>query len=188
MATPGAEPALVERLQDDSPRCRAVRSLAAEPLMTDSDREHGARRGYKPKDDEDMNPNFNLVGPGFSDPGHSAMAGRDFTDADVAGAPKVAVVNETLARYFFGDGARWASGSAWAARGEALDIDDRRSGPGREGGLRARSRCRFVYIPFTQANSRGMTFYVRAAVDAAALADGVRRWWGRSTPPCPSPT
>ena len=51
-----------------------------------------------------MNPNFNGVGPEFfATLGIPLVAGREFTSADALEAPKVAVVNETFARYFFGD-------------------------------------------------------------------------------------
>src|SRR6185295_10210428 len=45
----------------------------------------------------------NGVSPGyFATMGMPLLHGREFSDADVAGAPNVAVVNETMARYFFG--------------------------------------------------------------------------------------
>jgi predicted permease len=45
---------------------------------------------------------FNLVSPGFlRTMGTSLLAGRDFTDADSAGAPFVAMVNETAASRLF---------------------------------------------------------------------------------------
>ncbi len=44
---------------------------------------------------------YNMVGPGyFTTVGIPLLAGREFTDTDVLGAPKVAVVNETFARKF----------------------------------------------------------------------------------------
>ena len=46
----------------------------------------------------------NLVSPGwFSVFGTPIVAGRDFTDSDRKGAPRVAVVNETFARRFLGE-------------------------------------------------------------------------------------
>jgi predicted permease len=45
----------------------------------------------------------NIVSPGFfMTLGTAIVAGRDFTDADAAEAPRVAVVNETLVRSFLG--------------------------------------------------------------------------------------
>jgi predicted permease len=45
-----------------------------------------------------------LVTPGFfATIGTPLVAGRDFTEQDTADAPQVAIVNETLARFFFGN-------------------------------------------------------------------------------------
>lgn len=59
--------------------------------------------GYAARDDEDMNVEHPRVSPGyFSAMGVPLIAGREFTEADRAGTQKVATVNETLARRFFG--------------------------------------------------------------------------------------
>jgi len=47
----------------------------------------------------------NYVSPGyFATLGMTIVRGRDFNDRDTAAAPKVIVVNETMARHYFGDG------------------------------------------------------------------------------------
>ena len=59
--------------------------------------------GYAAREDEDMNVEHPRVSPGyFSAMGVPLIAGREFTEADRAGTQKVAIVNETLARRFFG--------------------------------------------------------------------------------------
>ena len=59
--------------------------------------------GYAARDDEDMNVEHPRVSPGyFSGMGVPLIAGREFTEADRVGTQKVAIVNETLARRFFG--------------------------------------------------------------------------------------
>jgi predicted permease len=46
----------------------------------------------------------NMVTPGYFDTfGIRLLRGRDFTDRDMRGARKVAVINETMARFYFGD-------------------------------------------------------------------------------------
>jgi putative ABC transport system permease protein len=61
--------------------------------------------GYVPRTDEDISFVVNAVTPGyFSTVGTRLLAGRAFTDRDHATAPKVAVVNMTLARKYFGGG------------------------------------------------------------------------------------
>jgi predicted permease len=60
--------------------------------------------GYVPREGEDMTPNANSVTPGyFATLGMPLVAGRDFSETDVAGRPRVAIVNETMARYYFGE-------------------------------------------------------------------------------------
>jgi len=57
--------------------------------------------GFECGPDTDCNARFNVVGPGFfSTLGMPLIAGREFTESDVEGAPEVAVINETFARKF----------------------------------------------------------------------------------------
>ncbi|MBS1855292.1 MAG: ABC transporter permease [Acidobacteria bacterium] len=61
-----------------------------------------AIEGYQPKPDEDMNPWFDTVSPGyFRTLEIPLVAGREFTAADRAGTPRVAIVNEAFARQYF---------------------------------------------------------------------------------------
>ncbi|HKV98934.1 MAG TPA: ABC transporter permease [Vicinamibacterales bacterium] len=55
-------------------------------------------------DIEDSNAEWNIVGPNFFDAvGMRVLAGRDFGPSDTDTAPRVAVVNETMAHRFFAD-------------------------------------------------------------------------------------
>ena len=57
--------------------------------------------GFTPRGDGDDNSRINEVGPDyFRTLGIPLLAGREFTDSDRAGAPKVAVVNEAFVRHF----------------------------------------------------------------------------------------
>jgi predicted permease len=61
--------------------------------------------GYQAKPGEDMDPHFNAASPGYDTAlGLHLLAGRWFTDRDTFDAPKVAVVNESFARRYFGNG------------------------------------------------------------------------------------
>ena len=58
-------------------------------------------QGFKKGPDTDANSRFNEVGPGyFHTIGVPVISGREFSAADVAGAPKVAIVNEAFAKKF----------------------------------------------------------------------------------------
>jgi predicted permease len=57
--------------------------------------------GYATTPDSDVNSRFNAVGAGyFRTLGVPLLAGREFDQRDVLGAPRVAIVNETFARKF----------------------------------------------------------------------------------------
>ncbi len=57
---------------------------------------------YTFRPDESDTVGFNVVSPGYFETlGTAILAGRDFSDRDTAVSPKVAIVNESFARYFF---------------------------------------------------------------------------------------
>jgi len=60
-------------------------------------------QGYKAAEDENMDFETPFISPGyFATLRQPILAGREFTDADTKGRPKVAVVNLALAQRFFG--------------------------------------------------------------------------------------
>ena len=131
--------------------------------------------GVQPKGS--MNLNVNTVGPGFArTTGMRLLAGRDITWADIEGKRRVAVVNEEMARYFFGD----------------LDVVGRRYSPGNRYdtsedfeivGVVSNARYsevrgaypRTAYVPFSaRASLRGLYMHVRASGDPLRLAASAR--------------
>src|SRR5262249_38744693 len=59
--------------------------------------------GYQPRPGEEMAVLFNQVGPQFfATFGTPLLRGREFNTQDTPEAPKVVIVNDRLARYFFG--------------------------------------------------------------------------------------
>jgi predicted permease len=132
--------------------------------------------GYEPKEGEDMNPRFNSVAPGFFDTLRiPIVAGRDLRPTDVLGAPRVAVVNEVFARYFFKDESPIGRRFGVGRRGQGHDVEI--VGVVRDGkaaSLREQTP-RFVYVPYMQEESvGGLTFYVRSAVPPDAAAPRLR--------------
>jgi len=132
--------------------------------------------GYQAKEGEDMNPSVDGVGPRyFETMGIAMVSGREFTERDVKGAPRVAIINETMAKYFFAGtnpiGRRFGFG-----RGSATDIEivgvvrDVRS-------LELRDQApRFLYIPYAQDESvTQLTYYVRTGRDGDSTAVGIRQ-------------
>ena len=69
-------------------------------------RDSGTRirvNGFEPASPKDSTSRFDQVGPGyFSTVGIPLLLGRDFADTDTAHAPRVAVINESMAKFYFG--------------------------------------------------------------------------------------
>ena len=81
-----------------------VASVARYRLMADSPEVQLAIPGYVSAPGEETTAALNLVGPSFFRTMKiPLLAGREFTRADSENAPGVAVVDETLARRYFGD-------------------------------------------------------------------------------------
>ena len=174
----------------------AATSFAAEAVLIGNVAARSVQvQGYEAQQGEDLNPWTNEVGPDyFKTLGIPVLAGREFSARDVDGGPRVAVVNETFVKYFFGsenpigrrfgfraegDPGRWeivgvvkdtAYSQVRPGEGDALD----ELAPGR--GLGLSKQPRVVYTPFMQAEEVDeLTFYLRAApAGAAALPALVR--------------
>jgi putative ABC transport system permease protein len=59
--------------------------------------------GYTPREGEKMGCDVTYITPDyFKTLGIPLLGGRDFNDQDKVGTPKVAIINETFGRYFFG--------------------------------------------------------------------------------------
>ncbi|HET9949016.1 MAG TPA: ABC transporter permease [Longimicrobiales bacterium] len=134
-------------------------------------------QGYEWEPGVDAGSRYNEVGPGyFATLGMPLLAGRDFTDSDVLGAPRVAIVNETFARKFGLDGAN-AVGMRMAAndaRAEELDIEI--VGVARDAKY---SEVKgevppLFFLPYKQnENATYLTFYARTSLDASDVLGAV---------------
>jgi len=107
--------------------------------------------GYRQKEDEDMNAYVDSVGPGyFSTMGIPLLRGREFTASDRAGAPRVAIVSEAFAKYYFKDedpiGRRFAF---FRDKGKMREIVGVVRGSKYEG-VTEKTPPREVYQPFLQ--------------------------------------
>ena len=181
--------ALFQQLQEHLARLPDVRSATASvvPLMTDSNWSSSLRvEGYQAKEDENMNVGVNGVGPGFfATMSQPLVTGREFTINDAASAPKVAIINETMAKYFFGKDNPIGHRIGWS-REKTTDIEI--VGVARDSKtstLRQKAQ-RFVYVPYTQDADVGqMTFYVRARGDASGIGISVRQVAQRVDPNLP---
>ena len=116
----------------------------------------------------------NSVSPGYLDAlGIPLQRGRDFADTDVDGAPKVVIVNETMAARF------WPGEEAIGKRFKFFGDDDFTTviGVARDAKYNAVAEdpTPFIYQPLRQNYSPAAVLHVRAGAGAAALAAAVRR-------------
>ncbi len=125
-------------------------------------------QGYVPRAGQELAPvGIEPVGPGyFTTMGIAILLGRDFTAADRADATKVAVINETMARYYFGTAnplGRLFSMPGYRGDPSWLEIvavvKDAKYHDLRE------QASPMAYISLFQAPESGLTFEVRTAMN-----------------------
>jgi predicted permease len=111
------------------------------------------------------------------------LAGRDFTAADRENAPRVALVNQTLARELPGGGA--AVGQRIRMAGEKDDLEIVGViGDARYASLRDPAP-RTLYLPYRQHRQHRMTFALRVPGDPASVAAPVRQVMAEIDPKVP---
>jgi predicted permease len=132
--------------------------------------------GYSRDPKADTNSMFNMAGPGyFGKLGIPLINGREFTDRDVAGGPKVAVVNERFAKYFFGNqnpiGRKFGGG-----RGH-VTLDTEIVGVVKDSHYSdvKKTPPRVYYTPWRQSDDTGeISFYVRTALPVDRIMPQIR--------------
>src|SRR5262249_17261676 len=129
--------------------------------------------GYQAKPGERRFLSQNWVAPHyFATFGIPLVMGRDFTFQD-QGRPRVAIVNRTLVRYFFGDGNPIGRRILFDGDSQPYEIvgvvGDAKSGDLRE------QVSRFVYFNSFQTGRNFPQFALRTSVEPEAVADNVRR-------------
>src|SRR4030095_15334895 len=90
-------------------RTRSLPGVVEASLATDSpisggwDQNGIVVEGYTPLEDEKMYADVTNISTGyFKSLNIPLLLGRDFTEQDTAGSPKVTIINEKMTRYFFG--------------------------------------------------------------------------------------
>jgi predicted permease len=131
--------------------------------------------GYEPKTDENMQPNFDEVSPGyFRTMGIPLLVGRDFRPQDKPGGHKVAVVNETFVKRFLGTGnplgRKFGDGTEGPADVEIVGVVK----DGKYNTLRDK-KTSFVYVPYQQDPDLGtFSANVRTLAPPEALMPALR--------------
>jgi predicted permease len=129
-------------------------------------------QGLDPEEGRDMNTRLNHVGAGyFSKMGIALLDGREFTEADRAGAADVMVVNEAFLEKF--DIPRATAIGTMVGRSTAEGPDHQIVGvvPDTKYANVKDSVGAVFYTPWMQHEGlNGLNFYVRSAADAGAIA------------------
>jgi predicted permease len=149
-------------------------------FLTDSSSQSSIEVEGRPRGEDDPSPRYSIVSNGL----HAVLdwpivQGRGFTDADRAGAPRVAVVNESMVKAYFPDGAigrrfrRTRADSPWlevvgvARDTHWSDTRDERAEPA-------------YFVSWEQGwGGQGMTYYLETALDQASALAAVRQAVGR---------
>ena len=164
---------LLDRLRADPATASAT--LARNPPLTMVDQ--GAQRvtldGYTPRRDEDLTFLSNVVAPDyFRTLNIRLIAGREFESRDDEAALPVAIVNETLARRYWGGGTeaigkrvRVASDKWRTVIGVARDVKYSRV---------TEAARPYVYLPFLQTYQPIMMLHARGAAGVAPLVERLR--------------
>ncbi|MGH9833108.1 MAG: ABC transporter permease, partial [Blastocatellia bacterium] len=128
--------------------------------------------GYQPQPGERLAFDFNAISPNyFQTLGVPLAGGREFTAQDTAEAPRVAIINEAMARRY------WPGQEAVGKRLNRGRVDHEVVGVvrnGKEKGLTADPRPA-IYLPLTQSYRPELTLHVRTATGAQTLLAAVRR-------------
>jgi len=168
---------MVERLLE---RLRSIAGVSGATVSengifsgTDSGTSSLRVEGFNSTRKEDMASRFDQVGPHyFQVVGVPLIAGRDFNERDKAGSPQVAIINEVMARFYFGNrnpvGTAMRNGNdRYTIVGVVKDMKERE--------LKGKMERRF-YLPLYQETGRIDSFNVevRTRGDAAQLIAAVR--------------
>jgi len=178
--TPARTKQLFERLEDELAALPGVNGVtgALVPLLGGSNWGNDvAVEGFPAGPDTDTNSRFNEVGPEyFRTLGVPLIAGREFTRADGAGAPKVAIVNEAFAKKF--NLARDAVGRRIGNRGDKEGLDTQIVGLVQNAKYSEVKRevPPLFFRPYRQDDRLGnITFYVRTSLDPEQFLPNVPR-------------
>jgi predicted permease len=137
-----------------------------------------AVEGYAPLDGQQAAARLDAVGPDyFRTLGVPLLAGREFTTRDDAGAPPVAIVSESFARDYLGDGNPLGRHIGMDTRpGASPDIEVIGVVRDFKGGSFREPRRPAVFLPIFQRGGKNPAiFYTRTVLPPAETAGAVRR-------------
>jgi predicted permease len=189
--TPERTRALFERVEDELAALPGVTSVSASlvPLLAGNNWGSSVSvQGFDSGPDTDTHSNYNEVGLGyFRTVGIPLLAGRDFTRADVAGAGKVAIVNEAFAKKFgLGRDAVGKYMSDNVGNDVKLDIEIVGLVQDAKYSEVKQAAPPLFFRPYRQNERLGFTgFYVKTATDPAQLMPSIHSVMAKLDPNLP---
>jgi predicted permease len=187
--TPERSRQLFERLEAELAALAGARGATAAmvPLLGGSNWNNGVYpEGFDVGPDTNNSSSFNEVGPGFFRTlGIPLIAGREFTPADAADTPKVAIVNEAFAKKF--NLGRNAVGKRMGTdSGEKRDIEIVGLVQNAKYSEVKRAIPPQYFVPYRQDKEVGaISFYVRTSMDPQAILGTIPRLVARLDPNLP---
>ncbi|WP_245782019.1 ABC transporter permease [Granulicella pectinivorans] len=161
------------------PGVKAVGGTTDQILAGNSSQGNITVEGYQPAPDENMDTEVAGVTPGYREAlGISLLAGRDFTEADAKGAPKVAMINRSLAVKYFGSVEKALGHMITQGGGDKVKLDTQIVGvvaDTKMRGVRA-GTVPFLMQPFDQVSHgmEGMEYYVKTTQAPEAAENMIR--------------
>jgi predicted permease len=158
------------------PGVRSVSMSSLGPMSGDDSTRPVFVPGLEARPRDDRVVHLNSIGTRFFETmGISLLRGREFTPGDDANSPKVAILNDTAARFYFPgvDPLGQIVHMSWDSQGPPMQVvgvvrDSKRQD------LR-QPAPRILYLPFLQYNQPYMTLEIRTAGDPNAVASSVRQ-------------
>ncbi len=170
---------LIDQLRERFAGLPGVRGVGSSEIATLTGTDSGANitiEGKKELPEDLRHVEYDGVSPKyFSTLGVPLLMGREFNESDTANSPKVAVVNESMAKRYFPDGNALGARFAWGGGKVKPNITivgvvkDTKQSHVRDGSVA------YVYYPYSQDDQLGgMTFYVRTQQDPLLLTSVLR--------------
>ncbi len=155
------------------PEAKAVALSQTRAMTANGRRATVTVNGYQARSGEDMAVNFDTISPGYlATLGIPLLMGRNFDDRDTARSAKVAIINETMARYFFGTQNPIGRHFEFAFDKQPMEI----VGVARDAKYRTlrEATWRSAYVPLAQRPEGNMTLNVRFDGNPSQVIAGIR--------------
>jgi len=171
---------LVDQLRERVAALPGVRGVGSSEIALLTGTDMGGNitvEGRENLESDESHVNFDAVSPGyFSTLGVPLLKGREFNAGDTGASPKVAIINEAMAKMFFPKrdpvGVHFAQGGGHDVKPNIEIVGVVKNA--KQANVRTEDRPYF-YLPYSQAKALiGMSFYVRTQQDPLLVTNELR--------------